>query len=107
MELAASTITPLEVPYVAELEGRAVGKLSVLFQDRACFVFGFVVRPEERGRGIGRALLSGVLELVRKERGPTRFGLEVATGNERALGFYESCGFRTVSIIDYYKQKLN
>ncbi|KIL39728.1 hypothetical protein SD70_18235 [Gordoniibacillus kamchatkensis] len=107
--LAAATLTPLEIPYLAERDGQAVGKLNVLFNDSAglAFVFGFAVKPEERGRGIGRAMLSGVIERIRKERGLARFGLEVAATNERALGLYESCGFRTVSVIDYYTQQLN
>jgi ribosomal protein S18 acetylase RimI-like enzyme len=50
------------------------------------------VAPELRGRGLGRALLDGALELSR-ERGAEYIGLGTATDDIAALGLYESAGF--------------
>lgn len=101
--LAAATILPNELIYLIEIDGRVVGKLGVLLEESTAFIFGFVVRAGERGRGIGRSALTGVIELLQRERHVSKFELEVAVDNERALGLYESCGFRRTNTIDYYK----
>jgi ribosomal protein S18 acetylase RimI-like enzyme len=92
--------------YIGEMDGRAVGKLNVKLKKDSAFILGFCVRPEARGRGYGKALLAGVLERLRRERKLSRYVLEVAADNDRALSLYESCGFRTVQTIDYYKLSL-
>lgn len=104
---AAAALSPNELTYVAEIGGRAVGKISVLNEGGTAFIYGFSVRPEERGRGIGRSILAGTIERVEREQGATRCRLEVAADNERALGLYKSCGFHVVSVIDYYKEPLS
>jgi ribosomal protein S18 acetylase RimI-like enzyme len=50
------------------------------------------VVPELRGKGLGRALLDGALELCR-ERGAKYVGLGTSTDDIAALGLYESAGF--------------
>jgi len=55
------------------------------------------VLPEERGQGVGSALL----EAVRGElatRGATALSLLVVAGNDEALRFYERHGFSTAAI---------
>ncbi|ULL17796.1 GNAT family N-acetyltransferase [Paenibacillus sp. H1-7] len=104
--LASSRLLPQELIYLIEVDGRAVGKLGVLTEGSTAFIFGFCMRPEERGRGIGRAALAAVMERLQRERNMDTFELEVAASNERALGLYESCGFRRTNVIDYYKQSL-
>ena len=49
------------------------------------------VRPEFRGRGLGRALLVHLARLA-KERGCGRLEWSVLDWNEPAIGFYESIG---------------
>jgi ribosomal protein S18 acetylase RimI-like enzyme len=51
------------------------------------------VLPRLQGRGLGRALVSGALECLRRE-GLTTASLSVTAGNERACRLYESLGFR-------------
>ncbi|MCC2112660.1 MAG: GNAT family N-acetyltransferase [Hyphomicrobiales bacterium] len=53
----------------------------------------FFVVPEERGRGIGRALMETCLASCR-ERGVVSMVLEVGRGNDAAKSFYEKYGFR-------------
>lgn len=51
------------------------------------------VRPEHRGRGVGRALLAHLAALV-VERGWGRLEWAVLDWNEPAIGFYRSLGAR-------------
>lgn len=61
------------------------------------------VTPEFRGRGLGRLLLSRVLETAR-ERGIEAVFLEVRVSNERASRLYERFGFVDVGTRrDYYE----
>ncbi|MFC0215561.1 GNAT family N-acetyltransferase [Paenibacillus chartarius] len=106
LELALKSMSDMERCYIAEVDGEAVGKINVLCEAGRAHLFAFVVSAEKRGMGYGRAMLSSVIELMQTERGLRRFSLEVAASNERALGLYRSCGFETVSIMDYYKSPL-
>jgi ribosomal protein S18 acetylase RimI-like enzyme len=55
----------------------------------------FVVDPEERGRGIGSAMIDFAgRESI--ERGIRHLGLAVGDGNPRALAFYQRNGFTRV-----------
>ena len=53
------------------------------------------VLPEARGRGLGRRLLSAVLERL-AARGATVCHLEVSAGNPEARRLYRSAGFHAV-----------
>jgi ribosomal protein S18 acetylase RimI-like enzyme len=54
-----------------------------------------LVDPQDRGLGIGRTLVAGVLQLAR-ERGFTSCGLEIASSNTGAHALYRSLGFTVV-----------
>lgn len=105
-DLATAALSTRELTYIIESGGRAVGKLGVLLEGDTAFIYGFCMRPEERGHGLGRAALAGTIERLRRELNIACFELEVAVSNERALGLYESCGFRRTNVIDYYKEAL-
>ena len=51
------------------------------------------VRPEHRGRGVGRALLAAV-EAEAQRRGACKVTLEVLSGNEPAKALYAAVGFQ-------------
>jgi GNAT superfamily N-acetyltransferase len=55
------------------------------------FLEDLFVKPEFRGRGVGRALLTRVGKMA-KERGCGRFEWEVLDWNTPAIGFYKSLG---------------
>ena len=74
---------PLAENFIFEEEGQLAGFIS-LVGERVCALF---VAPEMQGRGIGRALL----EHAKILKG--RLSLRVYRENERALSFYEKCGF--------------
>lgn len=54
---------------------------------------GMGLLPEQRGRGLGRALLEGTLARARRA-GVLRVELEVYASNAAAIALYEGCGFR-------------
>jgi len=58
-------------------------------------VTNIAVHPESRRRGLGRTLLSSVLDDARQRRLRV-VGLEVRPSNHEALGMYDSFGFKVV-----------
>jgi ribosomal protein S18 acetylase RimI-like enzyme len=60
-------------------------------------LYDIVVDPEQRGRGVGRALLDATLDEL-KARGAPRVVLETAERNEPAQRLFERAGFRRTMI---------
>jgi ribosomal protein S18 acetylase RimI-like enzyme len=73
---------------VAQLRFRA----SVWTGSRDCYLEDLYLVPEERGRGLGRALLDRALELAR-ERGASHVELITHEADTAARRLYESSGF--------------
>lgn len=69
--------------FIFEEEGQLAGFIS-LAEERVCALF---IAPEMQGRGIGKALLKHA-KILKGE-----LSLKVYRKNERALRFYEKCGF--------------
>lgn len=61
------------------------------------YVDYLVVRPEARGRQIGRTLLQAALSWGFAERGASKAALTVAADNANAQGLYASVGFALVA----------
>lgn len=87
--------------YMIDFGGETVGKIRVSHINGEAWIFGFSVFPENQGSGIGRKALSKVV-MKEYQQGLPIF-LEVEAKNARALGLYESCGFRTFQAPDYYR----
>jgi RimJ/RimL family protein N-acetyltransferase len=62
------------------------------------FVWGMYVSPESRGRGVGGALLTAVIERARALPGLEQICLDVVTVNEAARGLYLSQGFQVYAL---------
>jgi ribosomal protein S18 acetylase RimI-like enzyme len=90
---------------VVELEGAIVGTVRLTIDGARGGVYGFAIKPELRGRGIGRDVLRRVTADL-FDAGATSVGLEVSVDNDHALGLYLSLGFERVSTEDYYELKL-
>jgi ribosomal protein S18 acetylase RimI-like enzyme len=86
---------------VVERDGQPIGTVRLIREEGRAGVYGFVIHPDQQGRGIGRDVLH---RLCRKAfaDGATAVDLEVATDNDRALNLYTSLGFRPVMTEDYY-----
>ncbi|MDD7795152.1 GNAT family N-acetyltransferase [Clostridium sp. 'White wine YQ'] len=88
--------------YIAELEGKVIGKIGVTMDGEDGYIFGFGIKHEYRRKGYGRIVLSLILEKLLKNN-VNSIILEVASENDKALGLYKSCGFKESTIYDYYK----
>lgn len=89
------------INYMAELDGKVIGKIHINITNNDGFLYGFGVLPEFRGRGYAREILSYTLDILNKKKLNNIF-LEVSTQNKKALDLYESCGFDEISVMDYY-----
>lgn len=75
-----------------------VGIIAVTRDQRAkrehkADLHGMYIVPEYRGRGLGRVLLTGVLDLARRMEGLEEIQLIVAAHNREAVALYERFGF--------------
>jgi GNAT superfamily N-acetyltransferase len=100
-DLAASLFDPSPLAEVAVACDRAARTLGyalfystfIPYTGRAgVFLRSLYVRPEHRGRGVGRQLLRYLARLT-SERGATRLEWNVFRANEAAAGFYQHLGF--------------
>lgn len=64
----------------------------------ALLVEDVVLRPEARGRGLGRALLERI-EAWGRRLGATRLQLVADRDNAPALAFYAACGFHPTNLV--------
>jgi len=87
--------------FLAERGGERIGHIGVIDVEDSIYIRAVGILPEQRRRGYGRRLLAATLQAMQAE-GYTRFSLDVATENVRALSLYESCGFHTTNIYDYH-----
>jgi ribosomal protein S18 acetylase RimI-like enzyme len=85
---------------VAEYDGRAVGFIFCVLGDRGrktAHVTDFYVRPEARGRGVGKELLGALIDPARAN-GLDHVSLEVLVRNADARRLYERLGFAPVDV---------
>lgn len=87
---------------VVAIQASLTSGYAVGFSVRSEFhLASLAVRRDLRGRGLGSALLSRVIEGVRG-RGAKVVTLEVRASNAPAISLYEKSGFRQVAIRDRY-----
>lgn len=90
------------VIYIAEVDGKPVGKVQLDVIGGVCGIYGLGVLPEYRSKGYGRGILERAIEKL-KESNAKEILLQVAVNNENALSLYKSCGFEVTSTMDYYR----
>jgi ribosomal protein S18 acetylase RimI-like enzyme len=81
--------------FVEEREGALTGMATgMVFAERpaTAHLFGMWVRPQDRGRGVGAALVDEVVGWA-AARDAERIELRVADGNDAATRLYERAGF--------------
>jgi ribosomal protein S18 acetylase RimI-like enzyme len=65
--------------------------------DHSSYIFDIVVSPEFRGKGFGRAILTGAEDFARA-KGAKSIGLNVFGHNQIARSLYESSGYSVSSL---------
>ncbi len=99
---------PYAEAVVAEVEGQAVGfalyfpTFSTFRGQPGLYLEDIFVRPEQRGRGIGKALLATLARLA-LDRGLGRLEWAVLHWNTPAIGFYQSLGARPMQEWQVYR----
>ena len=87
---------PHAAVFVAELDGRIVGRLSVARDTHPASAhvadLGLMVAIDARRRGVGRALLEAAVEWAR-ESDVRKLELHVFPWNEAAIRLYDAFGF--------------
>lgn len=82
----------LRASRIAYADGDPVGVTLLGVRGKTGWIGGVGVRPEYRGKGIGRRLMEGVLDAARG-RGLETVFLEVIEGNKAAHELYRKLGF--------------
>ncbi|PEA36816.1 GNAT family N-acetyltransferase [Priestia megaterium] len=90
--------------FIVEYNSQAVGKLRVSYDKSEAWIYGFGILPSYQKLGIGKAALKQVV-LKQLQLGYDIF-LEVEAKNKRALQLYETCGFNSYHVQDYYVYSL-
>jgi ribosomal protein S18 acetylase RimI-like enzyme len=88
--------------YMAEVNNEIVGKVRLTVEEGIGGIYGLGIRPQYRGKGYGREMLTLALEKL-KERAVRDIMLQVEAKNKKALNIYRSCGFEETSTMDYYE----
>jgi ribosomal-protein-alanine N-acetyltransferase len=85
--------SPLSFPLVAQaIDGSVEGYICPMIVLDEGSILNVAVRPESRGRGIGRLLVKAALSELRS-RGAAFVALEVRPSNLAALSLYKKFGF--------------
>lgn len=87
--------------FLAKLDGRVIGQIGVIVENRSVYIRAVGIAPEWRHQGYGRQLLATTVQQMLTE-GQTHFALDVATENRQALALYQSCGFHETTAYDYH-----
>ena len=102
LDIIAERLTPTPDGSIlgAFLEGTLAGIIGIQRESQLklahkAYVWGMYVAPEFRRAGVGRALVSRVLEIAGRELRVRSVNLGVNTRNEAAIALYTSMGFRT------------
>lgn len=99
--IAADMRDPSYRYYLATRDGEPVSSLKVIFVAPRAYIYAFGVVPEQRRRGVGRAVLAEVIAHLRDE-GWRSVALEVESENGPALALYRALGFAPVTTYGYY-----
>ncbi len=91
-----------DLTFVVEHGTAVVGTLRLSIEAQTAGIYGFAVRSDMRGRGIGRAALYEAC-LEARRRGVGTVTLEVDVDNDHALGLYTSVGFERRTTEDYFR----
>lgn len=87
--------------YLAHAENMPVGMITATEEADSIYLSAFCVRKDLQGKGLGRTILTQMVELLKRDN-PKTLSLDVAIDNLNALSLYQSAGFVVDSGYDYY-----
>jgi len=95
--------------FIAELEGKVIGSAgSRQYRDHPAFIetveFGIYLRPEARGKGVGRKLYGALFDAIKDEKVHLVVA-GVALPNPASVALHKAMGFAEVGVFDQYAQK--
>jgi len=79
---------------IVEQNGQRIGRLYLIESVEHAHVIDIALQPSSRGRGIGTAILTDLIEQAHARRKPVR--LSVASANQAAIRLYGRLGFERV-----------
>jgi ribosomal protein S18 acetylase RimI-like enzyme len=88
---------------VAEVDGALVGAVMAGYDGHRGWINYLAVAPGARGTGLGRALVDAVEERL-ATIGCPKVNLQIRTGNEGVVAFYERLGYRTDAAVSMGKR---
>lgn len=82
-----------------------IGMVGIIYLQRKkqrhiAHIVGFYVKPEYRGRGIGKRLLLEALTQIKAKDNIIKVGLSVNSSQSDAIRMYENLGFKTVGLLE-------
>jgi len=92
-------------PFVAVCEGRVAGYVCLMSLFEEAQILDIAVAPEQRGRGIARALMEHADKVAREQHAEV-LALEVRASSHAAIGLYQSSGFKRTGIRPAYYEAL-
>lgn len=79
-------------------EVKGVAEYIRSFNGNECYLYGFAIKKEFRGMGLGFFLLEKTVDLLRKEK-IKKIVLTVAPENEKGLSLYKKQGFKKEKLL--------
>jgi L-amino acid N-acyltransferase YncA len=105
MALRLAAVLDRGLPYlVAEIDGRVVGlAYAAPFRTRAAYRYtvedSVYIAPDRLGQGIGKALLSGVIEAAEALDLRQMMAMIGDSANAGSIGLHRACGFEPVGVL--------
>jgi len=92
--------------FIARNDEKIIGTIMAGSDGRRGHIYHLTVKPEHRGKGIGRKLLERAEEGLRKE-GIRKVFLVAFKDNEAGNGFWEATGYKTREDLNYRDKRLD
>lgn len=96
----------LKQTVVLKENDHVIASIRVQREGNSYGIYGFVVRSDFRGQGIGRKILSQIIQQL-LENQAQKIYLEVEATNDNARHLYRSIGFDEQTLFDYYSCEMN
>lgn len=88
--------------YLALVDEVPVGMCCISYKPSEASIFGLGISPEFQGKGYGRDMLSGILDIILSSSTGS-IVLDVNSRNDKAFSLYKSSGFDVTSCFEYHR----